>query len=200
MEIIEEAELATNQGAYPQALNLWNQVEAAEPEERAYVGFHKAKCLMALNRLGPAFAEAQATVNLIPISSDLGQQIVSLLITISRLRGDLGKARVYAEASREALEENSSDCSLETLVKMAELRAELAREFGRPDDAEDTLADIIEVLDGAIGQSPEAELYLGKAKILEMRAHNRWLGHAGEVVYWWIRDARGGLIDGRAGR
>lgn len=189
MEIFERAELETSEGAYPNALKLWERVQAEEPEEMAYVGCQKARCLLALNQLGRAFEEAHQALELVAHSSDLGQRILGLLITISRFRGDLGGARAFSEAAREALVENSTDCSLETLVKMAEQRAELARELGQPDDAEDTLAEILEVLDQALAENTDSKLQLGKAKILEVRAHNRWLGHASVLAEFDLEDA-----------
>lgn len=190
MDLFERAMQVMEQGAYPQALKLWNQIEATELEEQAWVGFQTARCLQALHQLGLAFEEAERALELVALSSDLGQQLIGLLVSLSRLRGDLGRARYFAEAATEALVDCADDCSLETLVKMAEQRAELARELGQPDDAEETLAEILDLLEQALSQQQaDSELSLGKAKILEARAHNRWLGHASVLAEFDLEDA-----------
>lgn len=186
MDEIQRAEMAMDRGAYQQALRILNNIEG---EDEAYLGWQIATCYLASGQQNLAFVACEKIVDQAAISSDLGQKILGIMIQCCTLNGDFGRARYLSEAARKALETDPGDCCLETLLGMAKQRAELSRDLGQPDDAEEMFGDVIAVLDDALEHHDDPELQLGKAKLLEWRAHNRWLGHATVLAEFDLEDA-----------
>lgn len=185
---------------YPEAIVVWRQLSASLPEdeveEQALVALNTAVCLAGAGQGAEAVQVCLAQVEQkeLPLDGDLGQQLLRLIIEQSRLTGDLGQARAAGEKALAALEHGSGGCSPDTLVELAQQRAGLARDMGQPDDAEETLATVLEILTEPLGEEgldseERDELMLAKARILETRAHNRFEGHADEIASLDLEDA-----------
>ena len=183
-----------------EAVGLWDQLlqdlSDLDLEERALLSLNKGVCLVELGHPGEAVALCASVLDEddLDLGCDLGLQLVHLVMEQSRLTGDLGKARAYGEMVLTAMEQESANCSPEALLAIARQRAELARDMGQPDDAEETLATVLELLSAPLEESsgdPDffAEIRLVKAQILETRAHNRFEGHADEIAALDLEDA-----------
>jgi hypothetical protein len=185
------------------AIKLWDHLLRELPAdsidlqgERAILYLNKALCLAELGRSGEAAVTAET-----PLQSEApevaDEVLLQLLLVVMeqwRSSGDLGKARVAGERVQTLLEEEAPMCSHQTLVAVSQERAALAREMGKPDDAEDTLQTALELLDDELADEkldPETaeELLWSKAKIFETRAHNRFEGHADEIARLDLEDA-----------
>ena len=171
------------------AIQLWDQLLRDLPsdseelqEERAILYLNKALCLAELGRPGEAAVTAEAPLQNedLDVADEVFLQLLLVVMEQWRRSGDLGKARLAGERALAFLEE-APMCSHQSLVAVSQERAALAREMGKPDDAENTLQTVLEILDD--------ELHWSKAKIFETRAHNRFEGHADEIARLDLEDA-----------
>jgi hypothetical protein len=183
-----------------EAVSLWDRLAESLPEselvERGLLSLNKAVCLVELGRPAEAITLCWDLIEKenFPLEGDLGQQLSHLVMEQSRMTGDLGKARSCAEKALAALEGETTDCSPETLLAVAQQRAHLARDMGQPDDAEETLATVLELLTALLKEESldagfREELQITQAQLLETRAHNRFEGHANEIASLDLEDA-----------
>lgn len=184
------------------AVRLWDQLlaglssDSEELEgERAVLYLNKALCLAELGRPGEAAVTAETPLESekLDVADEVLLQILLVAMEQWRSSGDLGRARLAGEKALALLEE-APLCSHQTLLAVSQERAALAREMGKPDDAENTLQTVLEILDDELADEeldPETaeELQWSKAKIFETRAHNRFEGHADEIARLDLEDA-----------
>lgn len=184
------------------AIQLWDQLLRDLPsdseelqEERAILYLNKALCLAELGRPGEAAVTAEAPLQNedLDVADEVFLQLLLVVMEQWRRSGDLGKARLAGERALAFLEE-APMCSHQSLVAVSQERAALAREMGKPDDAENTLQTVLEILDDELADEEldaetAEELHWSKAKIFETRAHNRFEGHADEIARLDLEDA-----------
>ena len=205
-EIFEQAleQMGTGE-SYQESIESWKIVlsmlsdtDEADFEERLLVSLNLGLCYQSLGQAGMVQELFQPYLEgdepLLAHSDESAQHMLSILVTVFLKTGALGQARVYSEAAFSALEGDFSECSLPVLVSSAKLRAELAREMEQPDDAEDSLQFVLDILKEEL-KLPEldsealAEVSLLRADLLETRAHNRWQGQASEIAELDLEDA-----------
>lgn len=196
---------AMESGDYSSACAGWSQalecLEGDDEEtcwERSVVMLNQAVCYLSLQQLPQAeaiCAELLEGPQALHPAEDLGQQALGVLFDVSMARGDYGRARQASERAVQALEEQEGpSCSPDVFSATARRRAELAREIGRPDDAEEALTLALHWLK-ALRTEPETpaeeamELALCEAGLLQSRAHNRYEGQALQLALFDLEDA-----------
>lgn len=202
-QLFEEAlELMATGQDYQASIALWQQAatllqdDLDSKEERALIELNIALCRFELGQYGQVLSISKQWLD-DPVTthqSELGQSFLTLSVGALTQTGDLGQARALSEQSLAALESAPDESSPRCWTSAAEKRAVLARQMGRPDDAEDALALAFELLERACqNQELDAEerlqLKLAQAQLLTVRAHNRFEGHAAELAYLDLEDA-----------
>ena len=200
--------LMESQDRLSESIELWKRlISDLEVEDEDSVNelgvlhLNLAFCQARLGLASDAIATASELLeeDLIPLGSELGLRLLGIVVEQARELGDLEAAREASEKALAALDQEPGDCSVQTLLETAEARAALAREMSKPDDAEETLATVLELLqaseDDSLDAESRAERLLAQARLLESRAHNRFEGHADEIALLDLEDAVGLLRD-----
>lgn len=195
-QLVEQAFAMTQSGTdFGSALQLWIQALDSgdcpqRPEAVAEVQLNAAVCCCHLEDFEQAMAFCSDALELqqsvFADWSDDIQRTFAIYADAAIAAGDFAQALEVSDMALSALAENPEECEPYTFSMVAQKRAALALEMGEPDAAEDALQFALDQLELFIGMEEPAEellseVWLQKARVLEVRAENRLLGGAGQL-------------------
>ena len=177
------------------ALQAWMQAlehpeRPQRPEAIAEVQLNAAVCCCHLGNFGQAMDLCSEALELqqsvFADWSDDVQRTFAIYVDAAVAAGDFAQALEVSDMAMAALAENPEECEPYTFTMAGQKRAALALEMGEPDAAEDALQFALDQLELFFemeepAEELVAEVWLQKAKALEVRAQNRLLGGAGQL-------------------